>query len=181
MEYKLIPEERFDDVIQHLRHSFFADEPLNKAAGLCQQGQGNLALERYSCETLEDNLSLMALSQSNEVCYKMSQKLEIAMFQISFLFLPQVAGVILNGVLHPGDIESAQKKLELSDDEDFKKVFQLLYSHNLKVNIFEKFNVEKAFDVRVLSVDSRFRGQGIAKELVRRSEHLARDFEFKVR
>ncbi|XP_037933275.1 dopamine N-acetyltransferase-like [Teleopsis dalmanni] len=157
MEYKLITEERFDDVVRHLRDSFFADEPLNKAAGLCCKGLGNRELEQHSYETLEDHLSLMAVDENDEI-----------------------AGVILNGVLLPGDIKSAQKKLELSDDENFKKIFQLLYSHNQKVNIFERFNVDKAFDVRILSVDGRFRGQGIAKELVRRSEQVARDFEFKL-
>lgn len=57
----------------------------------------------------------------------------------------------------------------------------MLYSHNLSVDIFNKFDVNKVFDVRILSVDSRFRGQGIAKELVRRSEMVAKDFEFKVK
>lgn len=67
MEYKLITEDRYDDVIRHLRYNFFADEPLNKAAGLCLRGMGHLDLEHHSLETLEDNLSLMAVNENNEV------------------------------------------------------------------------------------------------------------------
>lgn len=92
----------------------------------------------------------------------------------------QIAGVILNGVLGPGDVETSQKKLELNDDEKFKKIFRLLYTLNLKDDIFQRFDVDKAFDVRILSVDGQYRGQGIAKQLVRHSEDVARKYEFKV-
>ncbi|XP_075155956.1 arylalkylamine N-acetyltransferase-like 7 [Haematobia irritans] len=157
MEYKLITEDRYDDVIRHLKENFFADEPLNKAAGLCQRGLGNRDLEHHSLETLEDNLSLMAVTDNNEI-----------------------AGVILNGILRPGDIEASQKKLELNDDEKFKKIFRLLYTINLKEDMFQRFDVDKIFDVRILSVDGRFRGQGIAKHLASHSEDIAREYGFKL-
>lgn len=70
--------------------------------------------------------------------------------------------------------------MELNDDEKFRKIFKLLHTLNLKENIFKHFNVDKAFDVRILSVDSLYRGQGIAKELVKHSEDLAKEHEFKV-
>lgn len=73
----------------------------------------------------------------------------------------------------------AHERIELSDDERYKKIFRLLNEHNLRANVFGNFSVERAFEVRMLSVDGRFRGQGIAKELVRRSETIARDFDFK--
>ena len=70
--------------------------------------------------------------------------------------------------------------MELNDDEKFKKIFKLLYSINRKEDIFQHFHVDKAFDVRILSVDSLYRGQGIAKHLVKHSEDLAKECEFKV-
>ncbi|XP_067637024.1 arylalkylamine N-acetyltransferase 1 isoform X2 [Eurosta solidaginis] len=156
MEYKLITEPRYDDIIRHLRDNFFADEPLNKAASLCQRGEGHRELEQLCYETLKDNLSLMAVNERNDI-----------------------AGVCLNGVVYPNDIVDFQERVELSEDERFKKIFRLLNAHNLKASIFGHFNVDRAFEVRMLSVDGRFRGQGIAKELVQRSEQIARDFEFK--
>ncbi|XP_055923953.1 arylalkylamine N-acetyltransferase 1 [Eupeodes corollae] len=157
MEYTCIPEERFGEVIKHLRDTFFADEPLNKAAGLCQKGEGHHELEELSYATLKDGFSLMAVAQDGEI-----------------------AGVVLNGVLQPGDMEIAQKKINLSDDENFKKIFNLIYSQNLKFDLFEKFQVDRLFDLRILSVDSKFRGQGIAKELVKRSVAQAECCGFKV-
>ncbi|XP_030378358.1 dopamine N-acetyltransferase [Scaptodrosophila lebanonensis] len=157
MEYKLIPADRYDDVIDHLRNTFFADEPLNKAAGLCRPGVGNRELEHHSLETLSDGLSLMAIDEDG-----------------------RIAGVILNGILRPGDTERALAQLELSSDDNFKKIFELLYTHGLQSKLFSRFGVDRAFDVRILSVDARFRGQGIAKELVRRSERVARDCGFPI-
>lgn len=157
MEYTCIPEERFTEVISHLRDNFFADEPLNKAARLCKKGEPHQGLEELSYETLKDGLSLMCVSEDDEI-----------------------AGVVLNGILRPGDMETAQKKNNMRDDESFKKIFNLIYSENLKFDLFEKFQVDRLFDLRILSVDSKFRGQGIAKELVKRSIAQAEYCGFKV-
>ena len=97
------------------------------------------------------------------------------------MLLSKIAGVILNGILCPGDVEDALDKLEQGIDEGYKNIFRLLYSENLKVNLFERFNVVKIFDLRILSVDGKFRGKGIAKTLVQNSEELARQLGYKVR
>ncbi|KAJ8869471.1 hypothetical protein PR048_028462 [Dryococelus australis] len=56
-----IPESRYSDVIQHLRNSFFADEPLNSAVQLCRPGEPHAELEDHSLTTLADGLSQMAV------------------------------------------------------------------------------------------------------------------------
>ncbi|BFG00366.1 dopamine N-acetyltransferase [Drosophila madeirensis] len=164
MEYKLIGPEHYEDVIDHLRRNFFADEPLNKAAGLCQKGFGNSELEHHSLETLQDQLSLMAVARSEGPGQAGCK----------------IAGVILNGILRPGDTVLALQKLQASSDINFKKIFELLYNHNLKVDLFGRFKVDRIFDVRILSVDASYRGQGIAKELVKHAESLARKRGFRL-
>ncbi|XP_060661863.1 arylalkylamine N-acetyltransferase 1 [Drosophila nasuta] len=158
MEYKLISVDYYERVIDHLRGNFFADEPLNRAAGLCQQGGGNRELEHHSLATLQDQLSIMAVDERKD--------------SVNY---GQIAGVILNGVLRSGDTEQALDKLQFSCDSNYKKIFELLYRHSLQVDLFARYNVQRIFDVRILSVDSRYRGQGIAKELVRRAEQVARE------
>lgn len=67
MEFQLIPESKFDEVLQHLRHSF-PDEPLNVAVGLCKHGEQCELLERVDLMSLKDGLSLMAIDPiTNEV------------------------------------------------------------------------------------------------------------------
>lgn len=68
----------------------------------------------------------------------------------------QIAGVALNGILNIGDIEKAQRTLLDNTDKSFKTIFTLLYEANLKMDFFTKFNVDKMFEIRILSVDSRF-------------------------
>ncbi len=58
-----VPEEFFDEIVYHLRNNFFADEPLNKAVRLCDQGEKHEDLELHSLLTLKDNLSVMAIDK----------------------------------------------------------------------------------------------------------------------
>jgi len=92
----------------------------------------------------------------------------------------QVIGVALNGVQHPGDIAAAQDKLKKMADIKFRKIFDLLYGVNRSLDLFTQHGVDKIFECRILSVDKRFRGRGLARELLRRSEITARESGFKV-
>lgn len=66
-----IPEDRYNEVIVHLRNNFFADEPLNKSVGLCLQGEPHAELETHSLNTLRDQLSVMAIDKNTlEVGFK---------------------------------------------------------------------------------------------------------------
>ena len=92
----------------------------------------------------------------------------------------QVIGVALNGVQHPGDIAAAKAKLKTMADIKFRKIFDLLYGVNGSLDLFTQHGVDKIFECRILSVDKRFRGRGLARELLRRSEVTARESGFKV-
>lgn len=86
----------------------------------------------------------------------------------------------MNGFLHPGDVIKAKETLETCADERFRKIFNLLYDQNLKIDLFEMLGVERIFEYRILSVDEKYRGQGLAKKLMQKSEEMAREFHCKV-
>lgn len=67
MEYKLINEDRYQEVLEHLKNHFFADEPLNKATDLCAHAKGQNYMEQQTIKTLQDQMSLMAISTDNQV------------------------------------------------------------------------------------------------------------------
>lgn len=152
-----IPEERYNDVIEHLRFNFFADEPLNQCVGLCETGRGHSELELHSILTLQDNLSVMAVSRSG-----------------------QVVGVALNGIQHEGDVDEAMKKLETLTDKKFKQIFSMLYELNQSLNLFKRYDVTSVFECRILSVDNSYRGRGLANELFKLSLDVASKAGFKV-
>lgn len=91
-----------------------------------------------------------------------------------------IIGVCLNGFLHPGDVIKAKENLDSCSDERFRKIFNLLYDQNLKIDLFEMLEVDKIFEYRILSVDKSYRGQGLAKKLIQKSEDVARKYHCKV-
>ncbi|KAH8289529.1 hypothetical protein KR054_006918, partial [Drosophila jambulina] len=155
MEYKLIGPEHHGQVLEHLRGNFFADEPLNKAAGVCQNGSSSAELEEHCVEAMQDGMSLMAVESQQLGTYK-------------------IAGVVLNGIYRAQDTAKALEKLNRSHDPGYRKIFALLHCHNTKNDLFKAYAVESIFDVRILSVDASYRGRGIANELVKQSVALAK-------
>lgn len=65
-------------------------------------------------------------------------------------------------------------------DEKFKKIINLLHTANAGVNLFNELDVDEIFEIRILSVNPKFRGQGVAKYLLQKSEQIARSQGFKV-
>ncbi|XP_055854493.1 arylalkylamine N-acetyltransferase 1-like [Episyrphus balteatus] len=157
MEYTSIPEDRFDDVIKHLRNNFYVDEPLSNAVGLCKKGEGHKEYEEFNYQNMQNGFNLMAVAPDGEI-----------------------AGVLLSAVSQPGRLEIVKKKINMSDDEKFKKIFNFIFGQSSKFDLFEKFQVDRIFHLRVLSVDSKYRGKGIGKELVKRSIAQAENCGFKV-
>lgn len=86
----------------------------------------------------------------------------------------------LNGVQSPGDAHQEREKLEKMTDEKFKKIFALLYDVNEKLDLYTKYEVDKLFDARILSVDSTYRGKGLGKEIIRQAEGVAEKHKFQV-
>lgn len=66
-----IPQNRYGDIITHLRSNFFLEEPLNKAVELSSP---NVDLEATILDTLHENLSIMALKSDTEQVQNISSK-----------------------------------------------------------------------------------------------------------
>lgn len=157
-EFFMIKPIHYDEVIEHLRWNFFYDEPLNRAVGLCtEKGEGHPELEKHSLATLFDGVSVGVQNTEGNI-----------------------VGVCLNGFLHPNDTKKAKEALEKCQDERFKKIFNLLYDENLKIDLFQLHDVDKIFEYRILSVDREYRGRGLAKQLIMKSEDVARKYHCKV-
>lgn len=65
-------------------------------------------------------------------------------------------------------------------DARFIKIFQLLYEENIKLDLFQRYRTAEIFELRILSVDSGYRGQGVAKQLLLHSQKMAADTGYTV-
>ncbi|KAL3266544.1 hypothetical protein HHI36_010712 [Cryptolaemus montrouzieri] len=155
MQFEPIQESRYNEILEYLKHHFH-DEPLNVAVGLFKKGQTCERLEDYDLNTMKDGLSLVALDPETG----------------------RIAGAILNGISHRGDVEQELEKMKCIDDIKFHRLMGLLFTHNADVELFKKYHVEKIFELRILSVDADFRGKGLAQKLVEKSEELAKEQGF---
>ncbi|KAF5289848.1 hypothetical protein FQR65_LT10664 [Abscondita terminalis] len=156
-EYGPIGPSKYDEVLHHLRYNF-PDEPLNVSVGLCKHGQACEPFEHHALMTLKDGLSVMAVDVKTG----------------------EIAGVALNGISHRGEVEEDLKEVDASDNKEYRLIFGLLHNVNHELNLFETYNVDKIFELRFLSVDSRYRGRGIANELFVRSEIIAEEYGLKI-
>lgn len=62
-----VEENLFEDCIDHLKWNFFADEPLNRAVGLCEKGDSQADLERHCLLTMKQGYSRMIVSEDGKV------------------------------------------------------------------------------------------------------------------
>lgn len=85
----------------------------------------------------------------------------------------QVAAVSLNSVVRPGDIDKGMSKLNEFQDEKFKQILRFQYEENKKLDLFRDFGVDRIFDFGIVSVNSKYRGQGVPQHLFRANRTIA--------
>ncbi|KAG8230552.1 hypothetical protein J437_LFUL010153 [Ladona fulva] len=163
-QYEIVPIQEKDHgrVLAFLRRTFFADEPLNVALGLLEgrtpcpeDGRPSCpALEAHCRETLSHGLSLMALSGG------------------------EIVAVTLNGESTPEGSEQLIEEAKHCTDHKFRKVLNLMVYLDEKTNVFQRFGVDRALEMRILAVDGTWRGRGLATALVRRTLDQCRELGF---
>lgn len=88
--------------------------------------------------------------------------------------------MVLNGTSRKGEVEKFLEDMKQVDNLPYQRIFGLLCNANKELDLFSKYNVDKIFELRILSVDSKFRGRGVAKELIAKSEKIALENGFQV-
>lgn len=144
-------------VLKFLRRFFFRDEPLNQSIQLIPEGEDStcMELEDYcSHSSLENNLSLMAVSASGTI-----------------------VGVQLNGKMNPPSKEEPEY-IRLCKNEKFKKILRLLHYIDKDVNRGGQFRDSNVLEIRIISVDTNWRGKGVAKNLIEKTMEIAKEQGF---
>lgn len=130
--------------IDFLNRFFFRDEPLNVEKNLLETPEARCPeLEEYSVKSIEEGCSLMAIDADGEI-----------------------VGITVNGVQNKDDPEEEF----YCPNPKFEKILKLLDTVDKQCDIFGQFpDINNVLIVKILSVDSSWRGRGIAKALIDRT------------
>lgn len=149
-QVKPIDEKDIEPVLAFLNKFFFRDEPLNINIKLMDGPNATCKeLEEYSVSSIKDGLSLKVVSESGAL-----------------------VGVCLNGILSRDDPHQEEE----CPNPKFAKILNLLNYVDGQVDVFGKFpDCHKVMSVKIVSVDSSWRGRGLAQELVNKTRDLAKE------
>ncbi|XP_053697750.1 arylalkylamine N-acetyltransferase 1 isoform X1 [Sabethes cyaneus] len=153
---ELITEEDAEEVLKLLKKFFFKDEPLNTFINLgeCKE------LEKYSTKYLHEHCSFKAVNSRGEI-----------------------VGVNINGMINkPKETDGPQQKLaDGCEHPKFKMIMALMDYVDEHFDIFDLHqDVDKILDIKIMSVDNRYRGLGIAGKLTDRTMQCVKENNIKL-
>ncbi|KAL0266722.1 UNVERIFIED_CONTAM: hypothetical protein PYX00_009190 [Menopon gallinae] len=152
---RVIASEDIPEVIDFLSRFFFRDEPLNIETGMDLDYSIRCPeMEAYCTNSIPEGNSVMAYSNTNEV-----------------------VGVCLSG----GVRRNEQKDSSECTNDKFRKVMNLLIESDRQTDIFSRYpKLDSLLDVKIISVDTNWRGMGICKALLEKTREVAKEQGFQV-
>lgn len=150
-----------EECLELLRKTFFIDEPMNHAVGLCSYGNCE-DLEEYSAHYLHENgWSFKAVDKNGKI-----------------------VGVMVSGLspLKPKDDGSDYvTQAQQCKDPKFAKILYVLAQREEGAKLWEKFpDLEEVLDVKLAATDPNWRKRGIMNNLLAATEKLAKERGIKV-
>ncbi|KAL9693706.1 hypothetical protein quinque_012991 [Culex quinquefasciatus] len=146
-------EDRHADVIQHYKENFVDDEPLAASRKISSSAVAMAEIVAFWSWCLQQRMTV--------VCYKEGSD--------------EIVGVNLLHVATPG--KHKQWKLE---SEDLWNTFEAHIYVGQQFNVFERFGVDRYLTAYGLAVNRRYRGRGIATELLKARIPMCKAFEIEL-
>ncbi|XP_073815363.1 arylalkylamine N-acetyltransferase 1-like isoform X1 [Musca autumnalis] len=152
---ELVTQDDAEALLEMLKRFFFKDEPLNNSLNLgeCKE------LEEYCLKCIKDGCSFKAVAKDGEII-----------------------GVFLNAIMHrPADGAEPEASADSCEHPKFKKILQLMDYIEGDFNVFDLYpGTDAILDGKILSVNSNYRGLGIAGHLTERTLEYMREHQIPV-
>jgi len=156
IKFEELTENRYEEVMDHLREVTYKDVPLYKAAGLVGEGRAPVELDNVYLNSIKEGVSMVALDKG------------------------KFAGVLINGILTPDAIPGAIQAMKTSSNENYKKMDFMFLKLLLDLDIFNRFGIDRAMECRLLSTTREYRGSGLGRMLVDQITTMARDLDYPI-
>ncbi|EAT34939.1 AAEL012870-PA [Aedes aegypti] len=142
-----LPEDRFEDAIRHMCDYFARDELMNQAKGLAKDLVAMGDVVALWKAMLPDRMSLVCFREGSD----------------------EIVGVNILDVASRSDKDNAQFNSAI-----FQAIYDTIEYVSHQANIFDRYNVDHYLNAMGLSVDPKYRGRGIATEILRARIPLCR-------
>jgi len=152
LTYSIVGPERSDIVNNLLYATYHPDEPITKHLGLYKGPNSIPDADRMVQQILPRHLSLFAYDSNGEVI-----------------------GVCVNNAYFRSEfVQDLENGLEQVVDPSYKPMLAIHHELRMRnMHIYDELKTEKFFSIRMVGVDPRTRGMGVATDLIRRSILLA--------
>ncbi|XP_050053605.1 arylalkylamine N-acetyltransferase 1-like isoform X2 [Aphis gossypii] len=148
-------------VINSIEKYFIQDEPLNASVELFKEEESVLKYRNFCTNLLYTGLSLMAVSETGEIM-----------------------GAILNSVMSKEDYLIQQYGDEnFEPSSRFDDIEVLLNKVRRDIDLFGQYpniDVDRIMELKLISVNEAYRGQGVCKALVKKSKELALELGYQM-
>jgi len=152
LTYSIVGPDSFDLVNSLLYATYHPDEPITKHLGLCKGLNSIPDADRMVKKILPKHLSLFAFDSSG-----------------------QVVGVCVNNACVKSElIQELDNGLDHVLDPSYKPMLAVHHALRMKNQyIYDELKTDKFFSIRMVGVDPKTRGMGVATDIIRRSILLA--------
>ncbi|KAE9537685.1 hypothetical protein AGLY_006708 [Aphis glycines] len=146
-------------VINSLKQYFFRDEPLCASSGLMEEKESVIQLENFCVDLLRNEISFMAVSTETG----------------------ELIGASLNSPMFRGNEIQEIGEENNEKSSKYNDIMGLLDKAERDTDIFGKYpNIDRIMELKIITVNEAYRGQGICKALVNKSKELALDLGYQM-
>lgn len=152
LTYSIVGPHKLDIANDLLYATYHPDEPITKHLGLFKGPNSIPDADRMVKEILPRHLSLFAYDNKGDI----------------------VGVCVNNAYFRPEFVQDLENGLEHVIDPAFKPMLAVHHELRMKnMHIYDELKTEKFFSIRMVGVDPKTRGMGVATDLIRRSILLA--------
>lgn len=142
-----LPEDRFEEAIEHLIGVFIHDEPMCRSKKLAEQPESVEGIREMWRELVQQRMALVCFQEGSD----------------------EIVGLNMTYVSSKDDKEEHVVKGSL-----WQEVFDAVVYFSEQGNVYDKFQVTEYLAAMGLSVSPKYRGRGIATEILRARIPLCR-------
>lgn len=150
VEYRVqdLPEDRYDEAIEHMTTIFLPDEPMCRSTDLYK--------DSVSVAEIQDLWRLMLKQRIVLVCFKLGSD--------------EIVGMNMLGIIQKEEKQEVYEPTGLQ----WKKVYKVVEYLGEVCDVFEIYNVDRYMTAFGLSVNVKYRGRGIGEYILKARVPLAK-------